>query len=275
MAKVKAMIPGNNALWVLKEPSQGNTAIFYHNPTIDSEYGKVYPSTHSNISTGCVATGINFNDDIIFFSDRGMEGINGDITTEQVVAHRSSLVDSKLLKESNYKNMILQEWEGYLLVIIGNKVYLADSNAMFTNDTHNEYEWFYWELSKSITYATVDEGILYLGTSNGIYTLTKTNTSINSHWTTCEDNFKNPNMRKTTNKKGCVVDMDGEKITISAKIDDGNFEEIGTYENTKGYIVSRIKKKKWKDIQLKFSSNKHFALRSCTLESFVGSYVKR
>lgn len=275
MSKVKAMVAGNNALWVFKEPSQGNTTIFYHNPTIDSQVGKVYPSTHSNISTGCVATGINFNDDIVFFSDRGMEGISGDITTEQVVAHRSSLIDSKLLLESNYKNLILQEWEGYLLVIIGNKVYLADSNAMFTNETHNEYEWFYWELSKNITFATVKDNILYLCSEDGIYTLTKTDTEISSYWTTCEDNFKNPNMQKTTNKRGCVVDMEGESIKVEVKTDNNQFEEVGTYQNTKGYVVSRIKKKKWKDIQIRFSSSKPFYLRSCTLESFIGSYVKR
>lgn len=275
MSKVKAMVAGNNALWVFKEPSQGNTTIFYHNPTIDSQAGKVYPSTHSNISTGCVATGINFNDDIVFFSDRGMEGISGDITTEQVVAHRSSLIDSKLLLESNYKNLILQEWEGYLLVIIGNKVYLADSNAMFTNETHNEYEWFYWELRKNITFATVKDNILYLCSEDGIYTLTKTDTEISSYWTTCEDNFKNPNMQKTTNKRGCVVDMEGESIKVEVKTDNNQFEEIGTYKNTKGYVVPRIKKKKWKDIQIRFSSSKPFYLRSCTLESFIGSYVKR
>lgn len=275
MSKVKAMVAGNNALWVFKEPSQGNTTIFYHNPTIDSQVGKVYPSTHSNISTGCVATGINFNDDIVFFSDRGMEGISGDITTEQVVAHRSSLIDSKLLLESNYKNLILQEWEGYLLVIIGNKVYLADSNAMFTNETHNEYEWFYWELSKNITFATVKDNILYLCSEDGIYTLTKTDTEITSYWTTCEDNFKNPNMQKTTNKRGCVVDMEGKSIKVEVKTDNNQFEEVGTYQNTKGYVVSRIKKKKWKDIQIRFSSSKPFYLRSCTLESFIGSYVKR
>ena len=111
--------------------------------------------------------------------------------------------------------------------------------------------------------------------ANGIYTLTKKNTTISAYWITCKDNFKNPNMRKTTNKKGCVVDIDGDEIIISAKIDNGNFETIGTYKSEKGYIVSRIKKKKWKDIQLKFSSTKPFYLRSCTLESFVGSYVKR
>lgn len=275
MANVKAMVAGNNALWVLKEPSQGNTAIYYHNPTIDSEAGKVYPSTHSNISTGCVATGINFNDDIVFFSDRGMEGINGDVTTEQVIAHRSSLIDSKLLLEKNYKNLILQEWEGYLLVIIDNKIYLADSNAMFTNETHNEYEWFYWELSIKVTYATVKNNILYLCSEDGIYTLTKTDTNIESYWTTCEDDFKNPNMQKTTNKRGCVVDMEGEQVTVSVKTDDGEFDEIGTYVNTKGYVVSRIKKKKWKSIQVRFSSIKPFNLHSCTLESFIGSYVKR
>ena len=82
-------------------------------------------------------------------------------------------------------------------------------------------------------------------------------------------------MQKTTNKKGCVIDMEGKNIVVDAKIDNKEFENIGTYENIKGYVVPRIKKKKWKDIQLKFSSTKPFYLHSCTLESFIGSYIKR
>ena len=275
LSPVKAMVAGNNALWVFKAPSQGNTTIFYHNPTIDNEAGKVYPSTHSNISTGCVATGINFNDDIVFFSDTGMKGINGDITTEQVVAHRSSLVDSKLLKEINYKNMILQEWEGYLLVIIDNHIYLANGNSMFINENHNEYEWFYWEFEQNISFAIVKDNILYLCSNNAIYTLTKKETNINAYWTTCKDDFGNPHMQKTTNKRGCVADLEGEELAVSVKIDNANFEIIDNYTNVKGYIVPRIKKKKWKDIQVRFSSNKPFNLLSCTLQSYVGSYVKR
>ena len=115
-SKVKSIVAGNNALWVFKEPSQANTTVFYHNPTLDDEYGKVYPSTHSSISTGCVATGINFHDDIVFFSDRGMEAITGDVTTEQVLGHRSSLIDNKLLNETNYKDLVLTEYEGYLKI---------------------------------------------------------------------------------------------------------------------------------------------------------------
>lgn len=277
LSPVKSMVAGNNALWVFKEPSQANTTVFYHNPVIDAEYGKIYPSTHSSISTGCVATGINFNDDIVFFSDRGMEAISGDITTEQVIAHRSSMIDSKLLNETNYKNLLLEEWEGYLLIIVDNKVYLADSRKMYTNETHPEYEFFYWELSENITCTQVKDGVLYLGTSNGIYTLTNNQNTreINAYWTTPEDEFKYPQYQKTTNKRGCVIDMSGTEVSVSVKTDNSTFELINTYTTTKDYVVARIKKKKWKSIQLKIGSNKPFKLYSNTLESYVGGYIKR
>jgi len=274
-SKIKALVSGNNALWVMKEPSQSNTTIFYHNPTIDDETGKVYPSIHSSISTGCTSTGINFNDDICFFSDRGLEAISGDVTTEQVLAHRSTFVDKRLLNETNYNNLLLEEWEGYLLVFVDNKVYLADSQAIATNINHNEYEWFYWELSEAVICTRVKNGTLYIGTNNGIYTLTKADTEIDAYWTTPLDEFEYPQMQKTTNKRGCVADMEGEEITISVKVDNRSFEEINTYQNTKGYVVPRIKKKKWKGLQLKFSSSKPFSLYSCTLESYIGNYVKR
>lgn len=274
LSPVKAMIPGNNALWVLKEPSQANTTIFYHNPVIDKDYGKVYPSTHSNISIGCVSTGINFNDDIIFFSDRGMEAISGDITTEQVLSHRSSMVDGKLLKEPNYKNMILEEWDGYLLVIIDNKVYLADSRQKYQN-INVEYEWYYWELKEKITCTSIKDGVLYLCGNNSIYSLTKTDGEINSYWTTKHDDFKYPQFQKTTNKRGGVAEVSGESIDLSIRIDNQEFEKINTYNNAKGYIVYKVKKKKWNKLQMKFSSNLPFGINSYTLESFIGGYIKR
>lgn len=273
-AKVKGMVAGNNVLWVFKEPSQANTTVFYHTPTIDSEYGKIYPNTHSSISTGCIGKAINFNDDIIFFSDRGMEGINGDITTEQVIAHRSSLVDRKLIAESNYEDMILEEWEGYLVVIIDNKVYLADSRAVFTNEDHIEYEWYYWELDKKITCAKVNRGVLYLGTEDGVYEMTDTESAVESYWVTPKDKFMYPQYMKTTNKKGCVAESTGD-ISVYAKTDKTDFELISTHLGITDKFVCRIKRKKFKDIQLKFHSNTRFTLESATLECFVGGYLKR
>ena len=271
-SRVKALVTGNNALWVIKEPSQANTTIYYHTPAIDSELGKTYPSNHSSISTGCVSTGINFRDDIVFFSEMGLEGISGDITTEQVVAHRSSLVDSKLVNETHYKSMIVLEWEGYLLVVIDNKIYLADSRAKTQINDHIEYEWYYWEMEQNITYANVVNGVLYLCSDNKMYDLTEQDVEV--YWTTLADEFMYPNYRKITNKKGCVTDLEGN-ITVYAKQDNNKFVKINEYKNKKGYVVPKIKMKKWKSIQLKFYSKKRFQLYSSTLEAYVGSYVKR
>lgn len=272
-AAVKGLVAGNNVLWVFREPSQANTTVFYHVPTIDSDYGKIYPSTHSSISTGCIGKAINFNDDIVFFSDRGMEGISGDITTEQAIAHRSTLVDRKLIASKNYKDMVLAEWEGYLIIFVDDKAYLADSRAMFANENHSEYEFFYWDMGKVITCAKVDKGVLYLGTADGLYTLTG-NDDVESYWVTPLDKFKNPSRLKTTNKRGCVVEATGD-VSVYAKIEDTDFELIGEYADITDYFVCRIKRKKFKDLQLKFYSKKRFSLETATIEAFVGGYIKR
>ena len=287
-AKIRGLVAGNNALWVFREPSSNNTTIFYHTPTVDPEYGTVYPSVHSSISTGCMGGAVNFNDDIVFFSERGMEGISGDVTTEQVIAHRSTLVDRKLVKESGYKDMSLAEWEGYLIAAIGNKMYLADSRARFTNTDHMEYEWFYWEYGFNILGAFAMDGYLFLLGDNGnIYAhnmkwfgtvgtdgANKTPVKYTSYWVTPKDRFNAPQKLKTTNKRGCVVEAVGN-ITVSVKTEDTEFEEVGTYENVTDYFCCRIKRKKWKDIQLKFESDRKFSLETATLEAFIGGYIKR
>ena len=274
VAAIRGMVAGNNALWVFREPSDANTTVFYHTPTIDEEYGKIYPSTHSSVTIGCVGRAVNFNDDIVFFSERGMEGISGDVTTEQMAAHRSAMVDRKLTAEAGYKDMLLDEWEGYLFAFIGNKVYLADSRAMFTNENHNEYEWFYWELEKPVTCTRVNDGVMYLGTADGVYTLTDFDADIESYWVTPKDKFNYPHRQKTTNKRGCVAEATGD-ITVYAKLEDTDFELVGDYKDITDYFVSRIKRKKFKDIQLKFYSQTRFSLETVTLECFVGGYVKR
>ena len=273
---IMGLVAGNNALWVLKAPSQTNTTIFYHNPAIDSEYGKTYPSSHSSISTGCIGGSKNFNDRIVFFSDRGMEGISSDVTTEQVISHLSTFVDNRLLSETNYKNMKLAEWEGYLMVFIDNHVYLADSRAMGSSSSNTEYEWFYWELPISPTFVLVDDGILYLGNGKELYSLTNFNDrEVEAYVTTIEDEMNHPQMRKITNKRGCTIDIDGTEITVYAKTDKTDFEKIDDYKITNGRVVSKIKRKKWKSIQLKIEANKPFSFYSVTLESYITNYLKK
>lgn len=308
-APIRSMIAGNNGLWVFKGRSSGaNYGVYYHTPSLDDTYGKVYPSYHSSISLACVGRAINFNDDIVFFSDRGMEGASTDITSEQFATHRSSLIDRKMLALEGYEDMVLTEWEGYLVVFIDNEVFLADSRAIASIENHAEYEWYHWTLpTHKVTCATAHGGDLYIGTegeltgepdnripSGHIYkisvnkavngrsaTVTPVDVisagdelSIDSYWITPKDRLGAQNKHKTTNKKGCVVEALGD-VDLYVKVDDDEFEHIGKYENVTDYFVSRIKRKKFKDIQLKFQSNTEFSIQSATLECFIGGYIKR
>ena len=272
-AKIRGMVAGNNTLWVFREDCDGGNTVYYHTPTLDADYGKIYPSTHSSAAIGCVGKAINFNDDIVFFSRRGMEGISGDITTEQAVSHRSSLVDRKLLAEARYQDMILAEWNGYLMVFIGKKCFLADSRAKFRNGNDVEYEWYYWELEQAVTCAKTHDGVLYLGTNDGVYTLTG-DADLESHWVTSKDRFGYPNMRKTTNKKGCVVEATGD-VAVEVRTNGTDFATIGSFNAVTDAFVARIKCKKFKDIQLKFRSSTRFSLEVGTLECYIGGYIKR
>ena len=88
------------------------------------------------------------------------------------------------------------------------------------------------------------------------------------------DKFKNPSRQKTTNKRGCVVEATGD-VSVYAKTESTEFELVGEYEDVSDYFTCRIKRKKFKDLQLKFHSKTRFSLETATIECFVGGYIKR
>lgn len=301
---IKSITVGNNILWVFKEPYQENATVFYHIPTLDYENGKIYPSKQGNVSTGCSSESVNFNDDIVFLSKYGLEGINGDIAQEQLLAHRSSLVDNKLVNTNNYDKAKLYEWKGYLLVLTDKFIFLADSRQKFQGVTGLEYEWYLWNIEGSSPNILKEyKGDLYIGGTDGkVYKATGTNdkgTSINSYWTTPMDAFGYSNMMKTTNKRGGIAKIKtipngkikiaertnkkDERFVTSKSATGFNYANVD-YDNfaytTKNdsYIVYKIKEKKFLNISLKFYSdelNKPFGLYSAILEAFIGGYAKR
>lgn len=303
-SKIKSITVGNNILWVFKEPNQENATVFYHIPTTDEEYGRIYPTKQGNVSIGCYSTSINFSDDIVFLSKYGLEGINGDIQQEQLLSHRSSLVDNKLVNESNYYDAQMVEWRGYLLILVNNKVFLADSRQKFEGINGIEYEWYLWNISNSNPRILKEySGELYIGGNDGkIYIFDGTNDNgiaINSYWTTPMDAFGYSNMLKTTNKRGGIARLktvpngkikiaertnkkDEKYITSKSStgfnynnVDYSNFAYTTKNDN---YVVYKIKEKKFLNIQLKFYSDeidKPFGLYSAILEAFIGGYAKR
>lgn len=280
MTFVKALVKGYNELLVIKEPSQEGTSIISHTPTLDYDVGKVYPAVESNINEGCISTGINFRDSVVFLSKNGLESITGEITQERLLTHVSTMVDNKMINNSKYKKAQMVEYKGYLLILIDSKIFLADSRATF-QDTNIEYEWFYWELPFNITYIKENNENLYLGNENGdIYILdgiTDNGINIKSKWTTPMDSFGYEAYRKTTNKSGAILETEPKGATIKVEVKKDSEEplEIGSFSDEKGYIVLKIKQKKWRELQMIFSSENPFSIVKATIEVFIGGYIKR
>ena len=274
-APITGMVAGNNALWVFRAPGNAGTHVFYHTPTLDGDYGKIYPSVHSSVAVGCVGKAINFLDDMVFFSPRGMEGISGNITTEQGVSHRSSMVDRKLLAEKGYRDMLLEEWEGYLMIFVGDKVFLADSRQVFTHEGHREYEFYYWQLEKTPISTRVQDGVLYLGTEDGLYTLDE-GVAVPSWWTTPADKFGQPGLWKTMDGRPAIAEAQGAGLEISAKAaGEDRWTSVGIFDRVEDAAVFRVKKKKFKDLRLKFAASKGFSLETVTVTAQVGGPLKR
>lgn len=161
---IKSFCAGNNVLWVFKESNQQNNTIYYHVPTLDTVNGRIYPSAQGNVSIGCNSDCCNFNDDIVFMTEEGLEGVSGYIASEQILNHRSTLVDARMTNEEDFDKCSFTEWQGYLLCLINGKIYLADSRQLFRGIESKEYEWYYWELQNDAKLVLLREykGNLYL-----------------------------------------------------------------------------------------------------------------
>lgn len=305
-SRIKDLVVGSNVLWVFKDLDQNNANVFYHELGFDSETGVNYPAHQGNVSTGCFSCGINFKDDIVYLSREGMEGISTtNLESKQMIAHRSSLIDSKMINDGDYWDAQMAQWKGYLLVLIKDKVFLADSRQTFASGSSFEYEWYYWHFPNvSINVVKEYEGNLYLGADDGsIFIVEGTSDNeklIDSYWTTAMDNFGYTNQLKTTNKRGGIVKIKtiaNGIIKVAKKTNKMNEYEYVNQKSLNGfdfrtldfsnfsftttnqsYLVIKVKEKKINEISLKFYSDeldKRFGVYSATLEVFVGGYIKK
>ena len=302
--QIKSLVVGNNLLWVLKEENQNKDTIFYLTPTTDAEYGRIYPRKQGNLTVGCYAGAINFKDNILFLSRNGLEGINSNIEYEQSVSHKSSLVDSRMTKMSNYMFCNIADYNDYLMIAIDNVVFLADSRAKYHGTKGTEYEWFVWKFPYNISMLKNYLGKLYIADDNGnLYVLEGTNDNeqiIKSYWNTPRDDFGYMNHLKTINKRGSIIKIKSQangKVKISEQTNNNenwkllkeasssgfdfnnvDFQNFSFISADSAYIVFRVKEKKIIDISIKVFSdelNKPFGLDSIVIEAYLGGYVKR
>lgn len=305
-SSITGMTVGNNVLWIFKNLDQNNANVFYHEPTLDLEHGKIYPTKQGNVSVGCYVDSTNFQDDIVYLSRYGLEGITTEkIDSKQAIAHRSYMVDVKMTNENNYKNAMMIEYQGYLLVLVDGKIYLADSRQKYANLDSFGYEWFYWDISNiNPTLLKEYNDKLYIGAKDGsIFILDGTNDNgetIESYWTTPMDNFGYNNQLKTTNKRGGIAKVKTipngiikiakrtnksdsykyvtQKSANGFKFSTLDFTNFSFITTDKSYLVYKIKEKKINELSLKFYSDekdKPFGIYSSIIEAFVGGYIKK
>ena len=151
MSPITGLIPVADALMVLKNDTQQDGSVYYHTPQITGEdlFPKDYPSKPGLNGIGCLGACVNFLDDPVFVSRLGLEAIGQlSVRYERAIEHRSSLIDAKLviLGEDALKDAVLEEWNGYLLLLVDGKIFMADSRQRYTHEIGvMQYEWYYLE----------------------------------------------------------------------------------------------------------------------------------
>lgn len=149
-----ALLATSSVLMVMKENTLHGSSIYYHTAAdgLDDVVPRIYPSTPGVAGIGCVGEAINFLDDAVFLSDRGVEGVSKQtLNLERTIGHRSSNIDRHLRGSGGniLKDSRLCRWGGYLCLFLFNSmggIFLGDSRAVFGGvDGTAEYEWFYLE----------------------------------------------------------------------------------------------------------------------------------
>lgn len=162
-AAVVAMMNVGDSLMVMKEDSDEEDSVILHTPKIQAGNDiqpVIYPSQKGHKGIGCLGPCYNFRDDPIFLSRFGVDAL-GHVSTKyrRAIKHRSSMIDAKLLncylpplnedeepRKCDLKDASIAEWNGYLMILIAGRIFMADSRQMYNTESGNtEYEWYYLE----------------------------------------------------------------------------------------------------------------------------------
>ncbi len=148
ISPITGMVVVADTLMVLKGDTQQDGSTYFHTPyeTGDDLVPKKYPSSQGLSGAGCLGACINFLDDPVFVSKLGVEGVAQlSVRYERAVEHRSSLIDAKLVN-MDLSKAVLEVWNGYLLLLIDGKMFMADSRQRYTHAIGvAQYEWYYIE----------------------------------------------------------------------------------------------------------------------------------
>ncbi|MBR3847667.1 MAG: hypothetical protein IKM21_00055 [Oscillospiraceae bacterium] len=155
---------------IIKSDGDGAT-IYMRSYQMLSDGKVIFPIKQGIGGVGAVSNSMTaFLDDPIFLTRNGVYAIaQQDISSERALNIRSTRVNSRLLSEKNLRDAQMCEWNGYLLLGINGKCFVADAakKSYSGNKTGTfEYEWYYWTNIPATSFGIVD-GELLFGTEDG------------------------------------------------------------------------------------------------------------
>lgn len=303
-----------NSLTIVKADNNQDAEVFLRTAQMQNDGSIIFPVKQGIKGVGAISKHAfaNLRDDPLFLAREGVFAIaSTSVEQERTVQNRSYFVNTVLTTEPNLHEAVAAVWNGYYILAINGKAYVADSRKATTQtDTGNiSYEWYYWTDIPARVMCEHD-GVLYFGTDDGricvfksgITTMRKysdDDAPILARWSTKMDDYGTIVRRKTLTKKGCGVmikpytrssvtvyvatDKSHEAKIRYATMDILDFSDIDfsrfTFNtlDTPQVVPLNKKVKKFIVLQLIFENaevNEGFGIYGVQTQYAVGGYVK-
>lgn len=303
-----------DALTIIKNDNEQDAELFLRTAEISGDGKVIFPVKQGAKGVGAISkyAFAALRDDPLFLAREGVYAIAGTaVGQERVLQDRSFYVNAKLAKEPGLADAVAAVWNGYYILCVNGRCYVADSRQRTgTSQTEQySYEWYYWTNIPARIFLE-HSGALYFGTADG--RICKFNTDISgvarysddgapvvARWSTKADTFGTFTRRKTLVKKGSGVmikpytrssvkvyvatDRQHEKLIRSATMDIFDFSDIDFSRFTFNTLDTpqvkpfNTKVKKFIVLQLIFENdaiNEGFGVYGAEVQYTVGNYVK-
>ncbi len=278
---VTALAAGEGCLYAFTE--QG---VCRHEPSIDYELGRIYPTVPLSVTVGCVGDAVAFVDDIVWRSPRGVEGLADGF------GHRSTLIDSDLCLRGPGTVAV---WGSYLCLLVDGRLYLADGRAPYRTDGRREYEWFVWDCDIDAIYG--GESLYWVKDGRvGVFDGSDDEgQAIESYFETRAECAGDPALRKKVGRSGAVAllkKIANADVTVSVIVDGGapkdlctfhlggldfnalNFSTLSFTTNDQDLVRLPLRIKDFLTLSLHFGSTRRFGVAAVRYHAGIIRHVK-
>lgn len=229
-SSIMGYIKQYDSLMVVKDDNQQDAEVFLRTAEMQTDGTVIFPIKQGIKGVGAVSKYAfdTLRDDPLFLAREGVFGISStSVQLERNIQDRSYFVNTELTKENGLDEAVSVVWNGYYILCINNKCFVADSRHRSAKTdggaSYSEsgsyvqygYEWYYWtniparvffEQDGSLFFGTADGKICRFNTDRG--KMNKYNDDgqpITAIWSTQMDNYGTITRRKSLTKKGCGV----------------------------------------------------------------------